>query len=385
MNRLREAFEANFKDGLEIGASVSVFHEGRELCSLHGGFRDADSRVPWDAHTISLVWSATKGPSAACVLHAIQSAGFDLETRIIDFWPEFAAGAKDGVTVAHVLSHRAGLCALDSATATAFDHASVVAAIESQEPVIPVGTRSAYGPRVFGYVMDEIVRRLADGEPLGHYWRRVFAIPLGLDFWIGLPSEEHARVATMHSARVEEVSAQAADPFAKAFADPASLTRRAFSSPRGLGGVASMNTTAYREASLPAMGGIGSAMALARFYSMLAEECSGRGPGLFNQRTTQWMHTRLAQGIDGVLCKEMAFGAGFMMDPLNDTLDRKTRQLLGPSISAFGHAGAGGGLAFADPERQIAFAYVMNKMAPGVLPGKRCHSLVEAAYLDLND
>ena len=384
MKRLVEAFEANFAAGIEVGASVSLFHEGEEVCSLHGGHRDADRSTPWDADTLCLVWSATKGPSTACVLHAMQSAGVDLNTRVAEFWPEFASSGKETITLAHVLSHRAGLCALESDSATAFNHTSVVAAIESQRPVTPVGTMSAYGPRVFGYLLDEIVRRLSGGEPLGAYWRRVFADPLGMDFWIGLPADHHHRAATMLSARVEELASQVSDPFAKAFADPSSLTRRAFASPRGLGGVAAMNTPAYRSASFPAMGGIGSATALARFYSALSEECAGHGAGLFSKPVTDWMTTRLTQGVDGVLQKEMAFAVGFMMDPL-DGKRRKIRQLLGPCESSFGHAGAGGGMAFADPVRRIGFAYIMNKMEPGVLPNKRCLALVEAAYKDLGD
>ena len=381
MNRLREAFEANFADGREIGASVSVFHEGHEVCTLHGGFRDSEQTMPWDENTLSLVWSATKGPSAASVLHAMQSAGIGLDTRIVDFWPEFGSGGKETITLAHILSHRAGLCAIESASATAFDHDSVITAIESQSPLVPIETQSAYGPRIFGYLLDEIVRRLA-GESLGTYWRRVFARPLELDFWIGLPSEEHHRVATMHSARLEELTSEASDPFAIAFNNPSSLTRRAFGSPRGLGGVAAMNTAAYRSASLPAMGGIGSATSLARFYATLAEEC-GRNSGLFSASGSAWMTQRLVQGMDQVLQKNMAFSAGFMMDPLADQ-NKKSRQLLGPSLSAFGHAGAGGGLAFADPERRIAFAYIMNKMEPGVLPNQRCMRLVEATYRDLS-
>ncbi len=379
---LREAFEANFASGVEVGAAVSVFHKGREVCSLHGGFRDAEGKVPWDDDTLVLVWSATKGPAAACVLHAIQSAGLGLDHRIVDFWPEFGAEGKEDITLAHVLSHRAGLCALESTSADAFDHAGVIAAIESQPPATPVGTQSAYGPRVFGYVLDEIVRRLAGGETLGSYWRRVFGDPLGLDFWIGLPAAEHHRVATMLAARATDVANGSGDTFSKAFADPQSLTRRAFSTPGGMRGVAAMNTVSYREASLPATGGIGSATALARFYSMLSEECTNTGSGMFTPATTGWMTNRLAQGADLVLHQEMAFAAGFMMDPL-DKEGRKIRALLGPSALAFGHAGAGGGLAFADPERQISFAYVMNRMEPGVLPKKRCLSLVEAVYRDL--
>jgi CubicO group peptidase (beta-lactamase class C family) len=130
------------------------------------------------------------------------------------------------------------------------------------------------------------------------------------------------------------------------------------------------------------MGGIGSAEALAKFYAMLAQGGRWNGREYLGPQASQWMRQRLTQGPDGVLQMETCFAAGFMMDPLNSS-GQKIRSLLGPSRLAFGHAGAGGSLGFADPERGIGFAYVMNQMEPGVLPNDRCLSLVAAVYDDL--
>jgi CubicO group peptidase (beta-lactamase class C family) len=375
---LEEAFRRNFEEGREVGAALCVYQDGREILSLHGGFCDAAREVPWEESTLALVWSATKGPASASALHAIHSAGCDLRTRVADFWPEFAEAGKESLTLGQVMTHRVGLCALDDSAATLFEREDVVRAIERQRPQLPPEAGPAYSPRVFGFLLDEIVRRLADGESLGAYWRRVFAEPLGLDFWIGLPESEHHRVATM-LARKAGPPEKADELFLKAFNDPGSLTRRAFSSPAGLSAASAMNTPQVRSASLPAMGGIGSACALAKFYAMLARGGVWQGCPFLPAEILEWIEAPAAQGFDPVLQREMAFSAGFTRDPV-DASGKKMRLMLGPSVSAFGHAGAGGSLAFGDPAAGLAFAYVINQMEPGVLPHERCQSLVRALY-----
>jgi hypothetical protein len=308
----------------------------------------------------------------------MQEAGVNLDTRVADFWPEFGQAGKEPLTLAHVLSHRAGLCALEDVSANILDRESVVRAIEKQTPLLAVEAGPAYGPRVFGFVLDEIVRRLAGGESLADYWRRVFADPLGIDLWIGLPENQNVRVATILPPRAGPPAA-GDELFLRAFTDANSLTRRAFASPPGLSGISAMNAPQGRAASLPSMGGIASAQALAKFYAMLASGGCMEGKVFFKKQTLEWMSTRLTQGFDPVLQREMSFSAGFMMDPL-DGNGRKIRSLLGPSLSAFGHAGAGGSLGFADPEQRVGFGYVMNQMESGVLPHERCTSLVRAFY-----
>lgn len=374
--RVKAVFEKNFERGVEVGAAVSIWEQGRETISLYQGWMEAARTRPWEHDTMVLVWSATKGLSSACLLHAVEQAGLDLSARVSDFWPEFAQNGKTHLTLAEIASHRAGLAALDDKTASLLDHASVIAAVEKQKPLWALGDGHGYGPRTYGFIVDEIVRRLS-GRPLGQYWRSTFGDPLGLDLWIGVPVEQQNRVAQMLAARPG--CGDAETPFAEAMATPGSLTREAFTAPAGLLGASAMNTPEVRSASLPSLGGIGSASSLAKFYAMLAQGGEWQGRTYFSPQALAWMTTRLAQGPDKTLQTETSFSAGFMLDPL-DEHGRKKRHTFGPSLLSFGHPGAGGSLAFADPENGVGFAYVMNQMEMGVLPRTRAVSLVQAFY-----
>lgn len=373
---MRAAFEENFARGAEVGAAVAVWREGRPALSLHEGWRDAARSLPWEEDTLVLIWSATKGLAAACVLHALDRRGMPLDMRVAKFWPEFGQCGKESLTVGQVLSHRAGLGALDTKDLSLLDHDGVVRAIERQQPLWTDG--HGYGPRTFGFVADEMVRRLSQGMTLGEYFRRHLGEPMNLDLWIGLPAEHHPRVAQMLAARMSGCP-EPDDAFSEALTDPASLTRRAFATPGGVLGASAMNSPAVRGASLPSLGGIGTASALARFYTMLASDGLWEGVRYFSPASLGHMTQTLSQGYDKVLHLETAFAAGFMRDPV-DADGRKVRETFGPSLRAFGHPGAGGSLAFADPDRGLGFAYVMNQMETGALPRRRALALVEALY-----
>jgi len=377
LERVEAFFRENFTLRGELGASLSIWEGGREVLSLAGGWQERDQQTPWTADTPVLVWSATKGPAAACLLHAMERHGERLDTPVAVFWPEFAQAGKERVTVADVLSHRAGLAALDQAVSV-LDHAAVADALAAQAPNWPLGSGHGYHPRTFGALLDELVRRI-DGTPLAEYWRKWFGIPLGLDFWMGVPDEVLPRVAPVYPSRTPGTDPQDAD-FFKAFAEPASLTARAFNSPRGANGVFAMNAPEIRQASLPGSGGIGTARSLAKFYAMLAAGGTLEGIRFFHSMAP--FETTLAAGYDKVLLRETAFAAGFMRDPVEPVHEagRKLRQIFGPSLAAFGQPGAGGSHAFADPENGIAFAYVMNQMEAGVMPGPKSLGLIEALY-----
>ncbi|MFZ4682780.1 MAG: serine hydrolase domain-containing protein [Terrimicrobiaceae bacterium] len=371
-DRLRAAFERNFHSGAEVGAALSVWQDCREVFSACDGWKDAARREPWTPETLVLIWSATKGLTSACVLCALDRAGRDLSSPVADFWPEFAQNGKAQITVGKVVSHRAGLAALTDRTVGMLDHESVARAIEKQAPLWENRDEHGYGPRTYGFIADEIVRRLA-GKSLGQYWREEFAEPMALDLWIGLPAEQHPRVAQMLAPR-----AGPADDFSRALAVAGSLPNQAFSTPAGMLSPSAMNTPALRSASLPSLGAIGSATSLSKFYAVLAAGGEWEGRHYFSRRALDWMSMPLTQGPDKTLCTETAFSAGFMIDPVDWT--SKKRALFGPSTRAFGHPGAGGSLAFADPDNHLGFAYVMNQMEPGVLPKSRALGLVQALY-----
>lgn len=342
------------------GASLALWQNREPLLSLHGG--EASPGAPWRESTPCLIWSASKGITAAVTLHALQEKGVSLETAASDFWPEFTAAGKDRITLDQILSHRAGLAAIESKGLDITDHKTVAAALATQPPNWAYDGTHGYGARTFGFLLDEIVRRTC-GETFKERWERLFRAPLGLDLWFGMPPDQVDKAAMVIAPKVPP----APGPFSKAFGDPSSLTRRALSEPGGALTPSVMNTPSMRSASLPSLGAIATAESLARFYDLLA----GEGGGFFQSETLAAMRTTLTRGPDRVLMEETSFSAGFMTNDFS---------LYGPSSSAFGHPGAGGSIAFADPEHGFGFAFIPSDMHPGALPGPRTRKLLAALY-----
>jgi CubicO group peptidase (beta-lactamase class C family) len=370
--RLQPLFEENFKKLGDLGAAISLWQNGEALVDLNGGFRDARREHPWTKDTIVLIWSATKGLASACTLYALQEHKIDVERRVAEFWPNFAQGGKEKITLAQLLSHSAGLAALDRHV-DVLDYTAVIDALERQKPNWPPGTAHGYHARTFGFLLGELVRRIS-GSSLGEYWRKKFAEPLKLDIWIGLPKTENARVATIYAPKVSK------PPEPKQFyldvASSGTFAYKVFTSPHGLQAVSAMNKPEIRAKPIVSFGGIGSANSLAKFYAMLANSGRMEDRQFFSEKTIRWMTRTVSDGIDRVFQIPTAFSAGFMKDSKD-----APRRIFGPSTSSFGHPGAGGSHAFADLENKISFAYVMNQMEQSILPNERSLRLVDAIYV----
>ena len=370
LGELLAIFEENFHSRGELGASVSVWWRGEEILSHGQGWCEKEQQRPWTTQTLVPVYSATKGPSAATLLLVLDERGMGPETPVREVWPGFPLAEA---SFAHLLSHQCGLAALDQ-KAQIWDHAEVIAAVEAQAPAWRPGQGHGYHPRTFGALVEEPVRRLT-GRKLGQVWREKIAAPLGLEFWIGLPESEWPRVARLYPGKAAAEDMQSG--FYREFNAPGSLVRRAFDSPRGLRSVQDMNEPAAWSAGLAAMGGVGTASALAKFYQAAI--------GAIESPLTENVRRALAQvrisGDDKVLIQPTAFSCGCQLDPL-DAAGTKLRQLYGPSTRAFGHPGAGGSHALGDPDSGISFAYVMNQMELSVLPGQKSVAMVDALFGD---
>jgi CubicO group peptidase (beta-lactamase class C family) len=381
--RLSPLFRDNFESRGELGAAISIWQNGNPIVDLHGGFREARREHSWTSDTLVLIWSATKGLGSACLLHVLQENKIDIERRVAEFWPEFAQAGKASITLAQLLSHQAGLCALDRRV-DVLDYAAVIRALEAQAPLWPPGTAHGYHARTFGFLIDELVRRIGH-IPLGKYWRKTFAEPLALDLWIGLPDKENPRVATTYAAKT--TSRPEPKQFYVDLATRGTLARKTFASPYGLSAVSAMNKPEIRARPIVSFGGIGTAHSLAKFYAMLANNGEMEDRQYFAPKTLARMTKTLTDRIDRVFRIPTAFSAGFMKDAqiVRENLTALSGQvggcIFGKSKLAFGHPGAGGGHAFADPENKISFAYVMNQMEQSVLPNQKSLRLVDAIYL----
>ncbi|MFC9882400.1 serine hydrolase domain-containing protein [Streptomyces libani] len=375
---VRDAFVANFARRGERGAAVAVYRHGRKVVDLWGGTRDGDAgrhaadAAPWEAGTAQVIRSATKGIAAVVPLLLHQRGQLDLDAPVGTYWPEFKAAGKERVLVRHLLSHRAGLPVLDTPLTPdqAIDGVSGPAALAAQAPAWEPGTDHGYHAQTYSWLLGELVLR-ATGRTIGSWVADEIAGPLGLDLWIGLPAEAQSRVGRI--AAVEPPAPPAASGLrvrpkqsvADAYADPGSLTSRAFAA---ISPAPDENAPEYRAAELPASAGVATARSLARCYAALIGPVDGRAR-LFAPATLTLARTEESAGLDRTLLVATRFGLGFM-------LHGPSSPLLAPG--AFGHPGRGGALACADPESGLAFGYVTNGMQRNVTADARAQALLRA-------
>ncbi|PTM99580.1 serine hydrolase domain-containing protein [Streptomyces sp. VMFN-G11Ma] len=370
---VREAFEANFSERGDIGAAVCVYRHGQPVVDLWGGVADTETGREWTRDTLQLVYSATKGATATAAHLLVQRGELDLDAPVATYWPEFAANGKADIPVRLLISHQAGLFALDQPVPLddALAWHPIVAALAAQRPLWEPGTAHGYHGRTWGWLVGEVIRRVSGRTP-GRYFADEIAGPLGLDFFIGLPASERHRVSRMvyqqseidlTTLPIESIPAEFRELVA-AMSDPNSFYTKSFSvtDPAEM----DFNSPELQAAELPASNGIGTARALARMYAALIGEVDG--VRLFTPETLESATKEQAGGKDQVLLLPSRFSSGYML-PTQDL------PMTGPH--AFGHMGRGGSLAFADPEHGISFGYAMNHLIEGA-EDLRAASLVDA-------
>ncbi|GAA2546731.1 MULTISPECIES: serine hydrolase domain-containing protein [Streptomyces] len=366
---VEQAFARNFEALGDRGAAVAVYRDGRKVVDLWAGVKDVDGTEPWERDTAQVVRSATKGVAAAVLLLLHRRGELDLDAPVGHYWPEFKAHGKERVLVRHVLNHRAGLPVLDRPLTLreAADPLRSAEALAAQPPVWEPGTDHGYHALTYGWLLDELVRRVT-GRGSGEWIASEIAGPLGLDLWVGLPDARTGRVGRVGRIEGPEPSgvlrARPKRSVTDAYADPASLTRRAFAA---ITPFPDQNDPAFRAAALPAASGIATADGLARFYASLIGPVDG--VRLLDPAGVDLARAEESAGPDRVLVVGTRFGLGFM-------LHGSASPFLGPG--SFGHPGRGGSLGFADPETGIAFGYVTNGFRRTVTADPRAQALIRA-------
>ncbi|MFF7984692.1 serine hydrolase domain-containing protein [Streptomyces sp. NPDC007901] len=376
---VRDAFAANFALLGDRGAAVAVYRDGHRVVDLWAGARDFDGDAgtsPWEPDTAQIVRSATKGVAAAVLLLLRQRGELDLDAPVGEYWPEFKAAGKERTLVRQLLAHRAGVPVLDRplTPAEAADPDLGAAAVAAQAPVWEPGTDHGYHAQTYSWLTGELVRRVT-GRSIGEWIADEIAGPAGAGLWLGLPAAEQARVGRVGPVEAPQTaSALRTRPkraVSEAYADPGSLTRRAFGA---ISPLPDENDPGYRAAVLPASNGIATADGLARCYASLIGEVDG-GRRLFTPETVELARAEQSAGPDRVLVVSTRFGLGYM-------LHGSASPLLSPT--SFGHPGRGGALGFADPESGIAFGYVTNGFRKSVTADPRAQALVRAVRTALS-
>jgi len=379
---VQEEFERNFTDRGEVGASVCVTVDGETVVDLWGGVADPETRAPWNEDTLVLVWSCTKGATALCA-HILAARGvIDLDAPVARYWPEFAKGGKDAITVRMVLNHQAGLPALREPVPEngLCDWDAVVDALAAMEPMWEPGTRHGYHALVFGHLVGEVVRRVT-GSSLGEFFRTEVAEPLGLDFWIGLPEEQEPRVATSISPEPPAPDQPLPPFYAVGLTDPTSIPGMIVWNSGGILMPGAVNARQVRAAEIPSANGITNARGLAGMYRPLALGGEFGGVRLVPEDAVPAMGAvSAAVARDATLLVPTRWANGFMKGVDNTYLPPGQGDAVILSEEAFGHLGNGGSLGFADPRARLSFGYAMNRQGGGTGLEDRGQALVDAVY-----
>lgn len=358
-----DAFAANFSDSGDVGACVAVYVDGRPMVDLWAGVADAVTARPWERDTVVGVFSCSKGVMATLANLLIREGTLDPDQPVARYWPEFAAGGKESVTVRQLLSHQAGLAAIDGdfTLDEALSWDPVVEALARATPQWEPGTRHGYHMRSFGWLTGELVHRVSGSRPEDLVRTRL-ADPLGLDLWLGMPVAEQDRCARLLPPEPTGIDLSAVFP-------PGSLPARVFTGPSDLFHYDEMwNSARIRAAVIPSSGMITDARSLARLYSSCVSDVDGIR--LLDDPTVRAAATAQASGPDAILSIPTAYSLGYMVGPSLPPVCRP---------GSFGHAGAGGSLGFADPAARVAFGYAMNRMRLD-LDDRRSADLAAAVY-----
>lgn len=366
-------FERNFAERGEIGAAVAAYYRGVTVVDLWGGYRTPQGHAPWNEDTMVNVASTTKGLAAMALAVANSRGWLDYDSPVVRYWPEFAQNGKERITVRQLLGHEAGLVLLDEQLTVDklrdLDYMSRLLA--RQKPAWVPGTRHGYHTLTLGLYMQELIRRSDPGHrTLGRFFHEEIALPLGAEFYIGLPpsiaDDRLARVKTLSPWRGLMALRYTPPATTLKMISPGSLLRRSF-----IGLSADPNDRSYLEVELPAGNGVGTARAIARVYSAFAEGGSELGvtPNTLARITAP---PAMEHPRDEVLGIPSYFSLGFLRPGPDFSF--------GSSPRAFGSPGAGGSFAFADPDARVGYAYVMNRMDFYLTDDPREKALRDALY-----
>jgi CubicO group peptidase (beta-lactamase class C family) len=373
---VREEFERNFAERRDLGAAIAAFVEGEKVVDLWGGVRDARDGSPWGRDTLVLLYSTSKGLAAMTLAHAHSRGWLDYDSKVTEVWPEFGQAGKENVTVRQLLAHEAGVPVIDEPLDPALleDFDALAEVIARQKPVWEPGTRHGYHGVSLGWYEGELLRRVdPQRRTLGRFFAEEIARPLGLDVHFGiedLPRERLARIERAHPMRMAAEARHLPRGMALAMANPRSLTYRTFANPR-LRSAAALDRADYRRVEFPAGGALGTARDVALAYSALSPRRGGLSERTLTELTA-FPPEPPGGWRDEVLKADTAFSLGYAR-PLGDFR-------FGSSQRAFGHPGAGGSFAFWDPDRDVSFAYVMNRVGMHLRDDPREKSLRDALY-----
>ena len=364
--KIYEIFSKQLKSGHELGCSVAIEYQGKEVVNLYGGYTNKLKSKEWESNTLVNVWSVTKAVTGICISKIISDGLLDVNKNVNYYWPEYGK-TKSDAKVIDILTHRAGMFGFKNGFPDCkwTDWDIFVKTLESQAPYHAPGLSQGYHALTYGWLVGEIIRRV-DGRSVGTYFKEEIAEPFGIDFKIGLGDDDLSRCADILPDPRSESMILKLLPYMPDFLLPDQLKvikgilkggdyQVAFQSFQDQD---LTNTKEWRQAEIPSANGHGTAESLAKLFGILSTGCERDGKRIFSEETLQFCLNPLSKGPDTVLFgAEINIGVGFDLGLGMTTIGQP-----GHPESIFGHCGIGGCVAYGDAENQLGYGFLCNRI-----------------------
>ncbi|MGH2603706.1 MAG: serine hydrolase domain-containing protein [Dehalococcoidia bacterium] len=334
--------------GEETGLQAAAYLNGKLVIDAAAGIADLDTGRPVDGDTLFTVFSTSKGVTATCMHMLAERGQLDYDAPVSLYWPAFAAQGKERVTVRDALTHRAGVPQMpDGLTPEDIcDWDGITAAIADLPLLWEPGTKTGYHAYTYGWILGEVLRRI-DGRHIATFVQEEICAPLGMrDIYFGIPDDVEARVAPLIGESLTDNAGTEDTLLPRAIPPHLAPSARVHNRPD------------VRRASIPAGGGIMSARAVARHYAALIGEVDGVRllPAERIPIATELQTDDEDLAIGFPIRKALGYFLGGPYSPMSER------------ITAFGHPGAGGSTAFADPEYGLAVGFTKNRLVTSTDP-----------------
>ncbi|KAJ2980619.1 hypothetical protein NQ176_g2532 [Zarea fungicola] len=342
---LRKIFQERLNSGHELGASITVNIDGKNVVDIWGGFASADQ--PWEKDTIVNVWSSGKTILSMAVLILVDRGLLDVDENVAKYWPEFGTNGKENIKVRHLLSHTSGVSGWEQTLAEGdiYNREKVTSLLAEQSPWWEPGTASGYHPMTMGYLLSELVFRVT-GKTISQFINDEIAIPLKADFQIGAKEADWPRIASLEVKGLE--------PMTMPDGVPEFIIKTLKDMPKH---PAIAMTPEWRTAEVAAGNGHGNSRALSKIISAIALGGEVDGVRLLKPETIDLIFQQQSRGTDLILGIDLQFGIGFAIRTAHDMAN-----LLLPGGRICFWGGLGGSIIVADLERRMTFSYTMNQM-----------------------
>ncbi len=343
--------EREVRDGLLPSVQVAVARHGKIAgMRTFGRVTHGGRAAPATNETLYVVFSATKAITSAAAWLLVEEGKLDLDARVADLVPEFGANGKDAVRVEQLFTHTAGFPYAPFPPLLWADRAARLARFRQWRLNWEPGSRFEYHPTSSMWVVAELIERCS-GMAYRDFVRARIAAPLGLDdLHVGVPRSLHHRLADIVHVG-DEPTADELGALGFPAIPKGEVTEDALQG---------FNDPAIREVGVPGGGGVMTAGDLALFYqALLVDGRAHDGTPVWSPSTVRAAREIRSGELTDLWFRKRANRAlGVIVAGDADRTYRGFGKTGSPLT--FGHNGAGGQLAWGDPESGISLGYCTN-------------------------